>query len=65
MGAGIALNERLSSVPSPREREMMLAPLQPARAALGEERWEAAYEAGQALSLEEAVAEALEESGQA
>jgi hypothetical protein len=30
-----------------------------ARAALGEERWAAEFAAGQALSLEEAVAEAL------
>jgi predicted ATPase/class 3 adenylate cyclase len=33
-----------------------------ARAALGEERWGAAYAAGRALSLEEAVAEALDEA---
>jgi hypothetical protein len=30
-----------------------------ARAALGEEAWAAAFAAGQALSLEEAIAEAL------
>jgi predicted ATPase/DNA-binding XRE family transcriptional regulator len=35
----------------------------PARAALGEEAWAAAFAAGQALSLEEAIAEALEEPG--
>jgi hypothetical protein len=60
-GAGIALNERLSSTPSPREREALLVPLQPVRAALGEERWAAAEAEGQALSLEEAVSEALGE----
>jgi hypothetical protein len=35
----------------------------PARAALGEEAWAAAFAAGQAHSLEEAVAEALGETG--
>jgi hypothetical protein len=33
------------------------------RAALGEETWAAAFAAGRALLLEEAVAEALGESG--
>jgi hypothetical protein len=33
-----------------------------ARAALGEERWTAAYGAGRALPLEEAIAEALHEA---
>ncbi|HEV2461523.1 MAG TPA: tetratricopeptide repeat protein, partial [Ktedonobacterales bacterium] len=35
----------------------------PARAALGEKAWTATYAAGRALSLEEAVAEALNEPG--
>jgi hypothetical protein len=35
----------------------------PARAALGEEQWAAAFEAGQALSLDEAIADVLGESG--
>jgi hypothetical protein len=34
-----------------------------ARAALGEEAWAAAFAAGQALTLEEAIAEALGEAG--
>jgi hypothetical protein len=34
-----------------------------ARAALGEERWAAAFAAGQALSTEEAIAETLGEAG--
>jgi hypothetical protein len=38
--------------------EAMVAP---ARAVLGEEQWAAAFAAGRALTLEEAVAEALEE----
>jgi hypothetical protein len=40
------------------EVEQMVAP---ARAALGEHAWTAAFTAGQALSLEAAVAEALGE----
>jgi hypothetical protein len=40
--------------------EVMVAP---ARAAVGEEQWSVAFAAGRALTLEEAVAEALEESG--
>ena len=38
------------------------AAVAPARAALGEERWAAAFAAGRALSLEEAIAEALKSS---
>jgi non-specific serine/threonine protein kinase len=38
--------------------------MSPAREALGEERWAAAYAAGQALSLEQAIAEALQGAGE-
>ena len=44
-------------------RQALKDVLAPAREALGEETWEAALAAGQALSLEEAIAEALGETG--
>jgi hypothetical protein len=37
-------------------------PVQPSRDALGEEHWEAAYQSGEALTLQEAIAEALGEA---
>jgi tetratricopeptide (TPR) repeat protein len=66
MGAATTIREptgyRLTSEPRERtaETDALVGPL---RAALGEEAWVAAFTAGQALSLEEAIAEALEESG--
>ncbi|HEV2459149.1 MAG TPA: helix-turn-helix domain-containing protein [Ktedonobacterales bacterium] len=44
-------------------RQALKDVLAPAREALGEEAWEAALAAGQALSLEEVIAEALGETG--
>jgi predicted ATPase/class 3 adenylate cyclase len=61
MGASIALLTRHSGVPSTAERAAVFGPVQASREALGEERWEAAYRAGAALSMEEAIAEALTE----
>jgi hypothetical protein len=44
-------------------RQTLDAVLAPARAALGDEQWAAAFAAGRELTLAEAVAEAQEESG--
>jgi non-specific serine/threonine protein kinase len=65
LGAAAAQRERLSmpqrigDVPTPEDVEAGMAQT---RAALGEEAWAAAFAAGRALSLEEAVAEALKVS---
>jgi tetratricopeptide (TPR) repeat protein len=60
LGAAAALRERVGALRGPRQGdvERMAAP---ARAALGEDRWAAVYAEGWALSLEEAIAEALGE----
>jgi hypothetical protein len=50
-------------LPSPDRAEVEQA-VAPARASLGEERWAIAFAAGQALSLEQAIAEALGEGGE-
>jgi hypothetical protein len=60
-GAATAQREA-EQVPLPTvERTDIEAAVAPARAALGEEAWAAAFAAGRALSLEEAAAEALGE----
>jgi predicted ATPase/class 3 adenylate cyclase len=63
LGAAATLRKTIG-VPQPvfwrRDTEEAVAP---ARAALGEERWTKAFAAGQALSLEEAIAEALAGEG--
>ena len=66
LGAAAAQRERIGMrrpmvVPTADDVEAGCAP---ARAALGEEAWAAAFAAGQALSLEEAIAEALEKPAQ-
>jgi predicted ATPase/class 3 adenylate cyclase len=63
LGAATASRERIGmrrpmDTPTTADIEVGVAP---ARAALGEQAWNAAYEAGKALSLEEAIAEALGE----
>jgi hypothetical protein len=63
LGAVVALRNNLGSPPRARglwspDTDAVAAA---ARAALGEERWAAAFAAGKALSLEEAVAEALDD----
>jgi predicted ATPase/class 3 adenylate cyclase/transcriptional regulator with XRE-family HTH domain len=64
LGATAALRKTLGAPDLSPEREAARAYRASARAALGEEAWAAAFAAGQALSLEEAIAEALEaESG--
>jgi hypothetical protein len=64
MGAGMALFPRLTGNLIEYQRAWFFARVEPARAALGEEAWAAAYAAGEALSLEEAVAEALSNGGE-
>jgi predicted ATPase/class 3 adenylate cyclase len=58
-GATAAEDERRGYVHTPPESALWSQSLAPARAALGEEQWAAAFAAGQALSPEEAIAEAL------
>jgi tetratricopeptide (TPR) repeat protein len=65
LGAAAAARERIGmrrsmAVSTTDDIEAVAA----ARAALGEEAWAAAFAAGQALSLEEAIAEALDASAQ-
>jgi predicted ATPase/class 3 adenylate cyclase len=62
LGAVASLKEARGLVADPLWSSAIEAMLAPARAALGEEQWAAAFAAGRALTLEEAVAEALEES---
>jgi tetratricopeptide (TPR) repeat protein len=63
LGAVASLAETAGIVDSPDWRAAVEAMVAPARDALGEEQWAAAFAAGRALTLEEAVAEALAESG--
>jgi tetratricopeptide (TPR) repeat protein len=65
LGAGTALSAHMGVFPGDWELAMYEAAVAPARAALGEEQWAAAYAVGQAMTLEEAMAEALgEETGE-
>jgi hypothetical protein len=59
LGAATALRETLGTPQASWERENVEQTVAPARAALGEEEWAAAFAAGRALSLEQAIAEAL------
>ena len=59
LGAAAALREALGAPQPPQERTDTEQAVAPARAALGEEAWAAAYAAGRALTLEQAIAEAL------
>jgi predicted ATPase/class 3 adenylate cyclase len=62
LGAGEALLETfgVSRVAGASNQADIEAAIAPARSALGEAAWATAYAAGQALTLEEAIAEALE-----
>jgi hypothetical protein len=62
LGAAAALSETVGAPQVLRGREETERTVAPARAALGKERWAAAFAAGQALSIEEAIAEALGEA---
>jgi predicted ATPase/class 3 adenylate cyclase/Tfp pilus assembly protein PilF len=61
LGAARAVQEVVGAPPPAPERADTEAAVAPARAALGEERWAAAFAAGRAMTLEEAIAEALGE----
>ena len=63
LGAAEALRERMAKPLQPRERAEYERYLNRARAALGEAATVAEGEAGRALSLEQAVAVALDEPG--
>jgi predicted ATPase/class 3 adenylate cyclase len=62
LGAAGALRETLGAPQPANEREDTEQAVAAARAALGEAAWTVAYAAGKALTLDEAVAEALEET---
>jgi predicted ATPase/class 3 adenylate cyclase/DNA-binding XRE family transcriptional regulator len=62
LGAGTALHAAFGFATPDSERADIEAAVAPARAALGEAAWAAAFAAGRTLSLEEAVAQALDET---
>jgi hypothetical protein len=62
LGAAKALSEAAGMADDPDWEEPIEAMVAPAREALGQEQWAIAFAAGRSLTLEEAVAEALEES---
>jgi hypothetical protein len=62
LGAAAALRERVGVSPGKRGRVHLERAAAQARVTLGATRWAAAFAAGQALSLEGAVAEALGEA---
>jgi hypothetical protein len=61
LGAAASLRETSGATPDPALRDEVEAMVPVVRAALGEERWAAAFEAGKAMTLEEATANALGE----
>jgi predicted ATPase/class 3 adenylate cyclase len=63
LGAAAVLRDTMGALPELLVRAEIEAMVLRGRAALGEAGWAAAYAAGQALSLEEAIAEALGERG--
>jgi len=65
LGAAAKLREPIGFPQVPIDQAETEALVAPVRAALGEEAWTAAFEAGWALSLEEAIAEALREAAAA
>jgi predicted ATPase/class 3 adenylate cyclase len=62
LGAAAALREVLGAPQPPHQRADIEGAVAAAQATLGEEAWAAAFAVGRALTLEEAVAEALEKS---
>jgi hypothetical protein len=61
LGAVAAWHESRGYEDGPLWRRVTAAMIAPARAALGEEAWAATWAVGQAMTLEEAIAEALSE----
>ncbi|HEV2239225.1 MAG TPA: NB-ARC domain-containing protein [Ktedonobacterales bacterium] len=64
MGAAMALTERMGTGTSDEEDAMLIAYVQASRDALGGERWAENYAAGQSLSLDDAIVEALQDEHQ-
>ena len=62
LGAAAALRETIGAPQPPLEQAEVEQAVAEARAALGEAVWAAAFAAGRALSLEQAIAEALDET---
>lgn len=58
-GAASAVRDLIGAPQPPNERDDLEAALRPARATLGGEAWQVALAAGRALSLEQAIREAL------
>jgi predicted ATPase len=63
LGAAAAVRQTLGTPQTAWAREEMDEAVAVARAELGEPRWAVAFAAGQALALEQAIAEALDEEG--
>jgi non-specific serine/threonine protein kinase len=63
LGAAAAVREALGTPQPPQEREEVEQATDEARSSLGEAAWAAALAAGRALTLEQAVAEALGDDG--
>ena len=61
LGAAAAMRNSVGAQQPVTEREDIEEALAPTRAAMGETAWAAAFSAGQELTLEEAIAEALQE----
>jgi predicted ATPase/class 3 adenylate cyclase len=61
LGAAAKVRESIGSPPMPIEQAETEAVMAPVRAEMGEEAWEAAFTAGQMLSLEDVVDEAQED----
>jgi predicted ATPase/class 3 adenylate cyclase len=64
LGVAAALRETLGVPQTALERADIEQAVGPARAEMGEEAWQAAYAAGQALAPEQAIAEALGTAGE-
>jgi non-specific serine/threonine protein kinase len=64
LGAAASLREAIALPPDPADRPALEATVAGTRMALGEAGFAAAWEAGRALSLDEAVAEALSEKAE-
>jgi tetratricopeptide (TPR) repeat protein len=60
LGAAATLRQALGASLPPLEQADLKQMMAPAQVALGEEHWAAAFTAGQALTLEAAIAEALD-----
>jgi tetratricopeptide (TPR) repeat protein len=62
LGAAMTVREALGAPQPPQERADVDQAVEVARAALGEAAWAAAFAAGRAMTLEDAIVEALDEN---